>query len=122
MAMKNEVIWGMRDLDKSNHWRSLNLEKYSPDKPIVVCIGGNGTITENSANAELRFETTYKKDGDGDYYVRLVSTSGVVLDSYKVTIKEPLNAGAIIVIVVVVGVIIAVTTTVIVLRRKMRIR
>ena len=57
--MKNEVIWGMRDLDKANHWRRLNLEKYSPDKPIVVCIGGNGTITENSANGVCKLVENY---------------------------------------------------------------
>ena len=79
-------------------------------------------INENSVNEEVRIETTYKNNGDGDYYIQLISSSGVVLDSYKVTIKEPLNTGAIIVIVVVVGVILTIAITVIVLRRKMRIR
>ena len=79
-------------------------------------------ITENSSNEEMRISTTFKANGDGDYYIRLVSSSGIVLDSYKVTIKEPLNAGAIIVIIVVTAVVLTVTITIIVLRRKMRIR
>lgn len=79
-------------------------------------------ITEDAPNIELRVGTSFKKDGDGDYYIKLVSSSGVVLDSYKITIKEPLNSWAIIVIIVVVGVVATVTITIIVLRRKMRIR
>ncbi len=79
-------------------------------------------INENSSNEEVRIAATYKENGDGDYYITLVSSSGVVLDSYKVTIKEPLNAWAIIVIIAVVGVVATVVVTIIVLRRKMRIR
>jgi len=79
-------------------------------------------ITEGSPNEELRVNTNFKEFGDGDYYVKLVSSSGVVLDSYKLTIKEPLNTWAIIVIIVVVGVVVTVAVTIIVLRRKMRIR
>lgn len=55
MAFKNEVIWGKRNLDKQTHWQRLNLANYSPDKPVVVCIGGNGTTTENSANGMCKF-------------------------------------------------------------------
>ena len=79
-------------------------------------------INETSENQELVISTTYDDYGDGDYYVKLVSSSGVILDSYKVTIKEPLNFWAIVVIVVIVGVVATVTITIVVLRRKMRIR
>ena len=79
-------------------------------------------ITEDSANEEKEYVVSYKEHGDGDYYVKIVSTSDVILDSFKVTIEEPLNAWAIIVIIVVVGVITTVVVTVVVLRRKMRIR
>ena len=73
MAMQNEVQWGMRDLDKTNHWRRLKLDKYSPDKPVVVCIGGNGTITENSANGVCKLVENYlqllfKKNGMNHVY------------------------------------------------------
>lgn len=79
-------------------------------------------ITEKSENREQQISTTYKNFGDGDYYVKLVSSSGIILDSYKVTIKEPLNTWAIVVIIVVVGAVLTVAITIIVLRRKMRIR
>lgn len=79
-------------------------------------------ITEESANTQQSVKRTFKANGDGDYYIKLVGSSGVVWDSYKVTIKEPLNFWAIIVIVVVVAVVGTVVTTIIILRRKMRIR
>ena len=79
-------------------------------------------ITEASSNSEQKYVTTYDNSGDGDFYVKLVSSSGVVLDSYKVTIKEPLNFWAIVVIIVVVAVVSTVVITIVVLRRKMRIR
>ena len=79
-------------------------------------------INKDSLNKEQKVSTTFKSSGDGDYYVKLVSSSGIVLDSYKVTIKEPLNTWAIIVIIAVVGVVATVVITIIVLRRKMRIR
>ncbi len=79
-------------------------------------------VNELSANAEQQVSTTYDEFGEGGYYVKLMSTSGVLLDCYKVTIKEPLNASAIIIIIVVVAVVATVVISVIVLRRKMRIR
>lgn len=80
------------------------------------------SINENSQNEELRITRSFKQNGHGDYYVALISSSGLILDSYKVTIKEPLNTGAIILIVVIVAVVTTVVTVIIVLRRKMRIR
>lgn len=73
MAFKNEVQWGMRNLDKQNHWQRLKLDKYSPEKPVVVCIGGNGTVTENSANGMGKFVENYlqllfKKNGMNHVY------------------------------------------------------
>lgn len=59
MAFKNDVIWGMRNLDKKTHWQRLNLEQYSPNKPVVICIGGNGTTTESSANGMCKFVENY---------------------------------------------------------------
>lgn len=59
MAFKNRVVWGKRNLDKVNHWERLNLDKYSPDKPVVVCIGGNGTVNENTGNGIAKFVEVY---------------------------------------------------------------
>ena len=79
-------------------------------------------IDENCQNKEVNIETTFESNGDGDYYVKVVGTSGIIWDSFKVTIKEPLNFWAIVVIIVVVGVVATVVTSIVVLRRKMRIR
>lgn len=80
------------------------------------------TIDENAANEELRISRSFKEHGSGDYYISLVSSSGLILDSYKVVIKEPLNTGAIILIIVITAVVATVVAVIIVLRRKMRIR
>ena len=79
-------------------------------------------INEDSASQIVKLSTTYKKDGDGAYYVQLVSSSGSVWQSFRVNIKEPLNVWAIVLIVVIVLVVGTVVTVFIVLRRKMRIR
>ncbi len=79
-------------------------------------------IDANSPMGVIELTRAYKEDGAGDYYIKLVGTSGNVWQSFKVEIKEPLNAGAIIIIIVVVAVVATVVITIIVLRRKMRIR
>lgn len=79
-------------------------------------------INSASPTAVVELKYSFKKDGAGDYYIKLEGTSGYVWQSFKVEIKEPLNAGAIIIIVVVVAVVGTVVTTIIILRRKMRIR
>ena len=78
-------------------------------------------INSNSAT-EISTRTFSRDNGYGDYYISLVSSSGNVISSFKVTIEEPLNAWAIIIIVVVSVVVITVITVIIVLRNKMRIR
>ena len=79
-------------------------------------------INEYSGYDIQTIARTFDDNGAGDYYIQLVTSSGNILSSYKVTIKEPLNFWAIIIIVVVAGVAITVATVIIVLRRKMRIR
>lgn len=80
------------------------------------------TIDENAPTEVVEIVRSYKGNGDGDYYITLVGTSGNIWESFKVEIKEPLNTWAIIIIVVVVAVVATVVITIIVLRRKMRIR
>lgn len=53
------VHWGKRDLTANKHWQSLSLKEYNPNKPIVVCIGGNGTINDLSANGVCKIVETY---------------------------------------------------------------
>ena len=79
-------------------------------------------INENSVLEQLQHSISQKVDGAGDYYVKLVGSSGSVITSFKVVVKEPLNAWAIIIIVVVSAIVLGVTITILVLRNKMRIR
>lgn len=79
-------------------------------------------ITEDSPTDVVTIVRSYKEHGDGDYYITLAGSSGNIWESFKVEIKEPLNAWAIVIIVVVVAVVGTVVTVIIVLRRKMRIR
>ena len=78
-------------------------------------------ILEGAQNTEQTLKKTHL-DKVGDYYVKLETSSGTVLTSFKVTLREPLNVWAIIIIVVVVAIVITVTVVIIVLRNKMRIR
>jgi len=74
----------------------------------------------DTQNVKLKF--TEKKYGSGSYYITLESSSGNVLNSFKVRLKEPLNTSAIIIIVVVSTLVVGVVVTIIILRRRMRIR
>lgn len=42
--------FGKRDLNSVDHWKQLDIENYSITKPTIICLGGNGTITERKAN------------------------------------------------------------------------
>ncbi len=79
-------------------------------------------IDENSTSEYIQLKFSEKVNGDGDYYITLESLSGDLITAFKVEIKEPLNASAIIIIVVVSAIVIGVIVTIIVLRTKMRIR
>ena len=80
------------------------------------------TIDENAPTELREAEITEEVNGAGDYYIRLMSSSGNVILSFKVEIKEPLNIWAIVIIIVVSAIVIAVITIIIVLRTRMRIR
>lgn len=36
--------FGKRNLNFENHWEALDLEQYEVIKPVLICLGGNGTI------------------------------------------------------------------------------
>lgn len=80
------------------------------------------TINSSSVIGRESISRTFKNNGAGDFYVMLVSSSGTVLTSYKITIKEPLNAWAIVLIIVAVVVVATVVTVILILRHKMKIR
>ncbi len=79
-------------------------------------------INETSVLEMVTHSITQKENGSGDYYVKLIGSSGNVITSFKVVVKEPLNIWAIIIIVVVSVIVIGVTLTIVILRNKMRIR
>ena len=73
MAIKIDASWGMRNLDKVNHWQRIKLDKYPHDKPVVICLGGNGTVSENAANgfcklAENYLQLLFKENGVNQVY------------------------------------------------------
>lgn len=79
-------------------------------------------INQDSLEEVIQKTITEKQNGAGDYYISLVSSSGIEHVTFKVSLKQPLNAWAIIIIVIVSAVVITITTVIIVLRTKMRIR
>ena len=78
MAIKNETVWGRRDLSKENHWQRIKLSEYLPEKPIVVCIGGNGTTTDETGNGigkfvENHLQLLFKENGQVHENVDIIS-------------------------------------------------
>lgn len=98
MDEKYQVVWGMRDLNQERHWKLIDWQKFLPNKPIVVCIGGNGTITESSANGMGKFvenhlQLLFKDNGKNNVYDNIDIISAVYpctdgKDSGKFTKKD----------------------------------
>ena len=73
MDFIGEVTWGMRNLDKVNHWQRLNLDKYDPDNVVVFYLGGNGTVTDEYSNGGCKLiedylQILFKKNGVNRVY------------------------------------------------------
>ncbi|MBR1988492.1 MAG: hypothetical protein IKA36_05600 [Clostridia bacterium] len=87
-----------------------------------IYINGKYITIDKNSPIEIKTETiTQKRDGSGDYTIRLVSGENVLF-SQTVKLKTPLNASSIIIIVVVSAIVITGVVVFILLRRKMRIR
>lgn len=86
-----------------------------------IVVNDQRVVEINEASAEDTTETITLKD-PAVYYVKIVTDSGRVLSSFKVTIKEPLNTWSIILIVAIVIVVIGVIVTFVMLRTKMKVR
>jgi len=88
-----------------------------------IMINGVIKLTIDESNKDNVDPTTIKPiTQQGDYIVQLVSASGTVLQSYRMTILEPLNIAAIVLISIAVIVVIVLTIVFIVMRKKVRVR
>ncbi len=88
-----------------------------------VMVNGTVYLAVNSSNSNKIDPTTIKEfTQQGDYIVQLVSASGTVLQSYRMTIQEPLNTAAIILIIVGILVVVVLTIVFVIMRRKVRVR
>ena len=77
------------------------------------------SINENDA---LDTTKMIKLTEASTYYVKIVTDSGRVLSSFKVTIKEPLNVWSILLIVGGILLVVGIVVTFIILRTKMKVR
>lgn len=87
---RSKTIWGKRTYEnKDTHWDNLNLDEYSPDKPVIVCLSGNGTRSTKGANgmcriAENMLELMFKmKDSE----IKAEDKVDIVSCSYNVDLK-----------------------------------
>lgn len=88
-----------------------------------IMINGAIALSIGESNKDLVDPTVLGDYTDqGDYIIQLVSASGTVLQSYRLTIYEPLNTAAIILICVAVGVVVILTILFIIMRKKVKVR
>lgn len=88
-----------------------------------IVVNGNTMLTINESNKDAVDPTTLNQlTEQGDYIVQLISASGTVLQSYRMTIQEPLNTAAIILIIVGILVVITLIIVFIIMRKKVRVR
>ena len=91
---KIKTIVGRRTPGQLNNWERIDLNHYKSEKPIVICLSGNGAITEKSANgfckrAEILLELLFKNSyPQGTCIADLVDIVGCSY-SYKANVKIP---------------------------------
>ena len=42
--------FGLRNKTSENHWKPCQIDKFKILRPLIICLSGNGTITEKDAN------------------------------------------------------------------------
>lgn len=57
--MKSIIEIGKRNLQAPNHWELLDLDELQFTKPTVICLSGNGTVTNKGANGFAKQAETY---------------------------------------------------------------
>ena len=88
-----------------------------------IIVNGTVMLAIDDSNKDKVDPTTLNNfTQQGDYIVQLVSASGTVLQSYRMTIQEPLNTAAIILIAVAIGVVVVLTIVFVIMRRKVKVR
>lgn len=68
---------GKRNLKKDNHWESLNGVDFYITKPTVICFGGNGSITPQSANYMCRVAQSLVGIKEPKYENEIATTANV---------------------------------------------
>ena len=75
------IEFGKRNLRAPNHWELLDLDELHFIKPTVICLSGNGTVTNKGANGFAKQAETYLdlmfKNKDGNHALEHVDIMGV---------------------------------------------
>ena len=75
------IEFGKRNLQAPNHWELLDLDELHFTKPTVICLSGNGTVTNKGANGFAKQAETYLdlmfKTKDGNNTLDHVDIMGV---------------------------------------------
>ncbi len=59
MTGKTEINVGKRVLNQPNHWQDINLEEYKVERPVVLILGGNGTVSDKAANGNAKVVSSW---------------------------------------------------------------
>jgi len=65
--------FGLRDKLSENHWKLCKMENLRVSKPLIICLSGNGTKTEEEANGFCKLA----EDFIGDKLIKDVELLGV---------------------------------------------
>ncbi|MBE7075585.1 MAG: hypothetical protein E7375_00755 [Clostridiales bacterium] len=95
---------------------TLQVVRYEDDKYISTFF--STTITAETTGMASPIEI----DKEGTYYIQIVSPSGILLHSYKVIQKSPLNTASIISIIIAAVVLVAVIIIIIKLRKRISVK
>ena len=89
----------------------------------MVTVNGKTLLAINDSNKNSINPTTITGGTEqGEYIVQLVSASGKILQSYRMTINEPFNTAAIILIVIAVVVVIGLGVLFFLMRHRVKVR
>lgn len=81
---RRQTFFGKRNIynENNHHWDFINLDKVNNDKPMLICLSGNGTTTTKDANGfckfaedclKLMFENRIQDSTNPEDYLDIVS-------------------------------------------------